>query len=286
MGDEDSSSQAALNQNSTYTIEKWSDLNHVKKSLTSAMYKLKMNRKLIKYFATCFSIAVKTNKNNSNKIRESLQQILPHSYGNHENCTDWCEFTKQGSNYKHKYLPNQKPLKDDEFKKPLTDLFDRFAMNADKLAPCGSSQANESFDFLVSKKHPKNKHYAGSESFCYRLASAVCQKNEGILYIKEIFKLLKIKFYGVGSLFREKKEKGIKRKIEISKTISAKRRRIQLKENRCNRNLKAVSKEGLTYESESGLYISEHVVKNLKIPGSLQTIIHLTNNVFLITKIF
>jgi len=60
----------------------------------------------------------------------------------------------------------------------------RLAKNAEKIPPCGSSQLNENFNKIVSSKHPKDRHYAGSESLEYRCV-LVCVT----LFLRSYFKI-------------------------------------------------------------------------------------------------
>lgn len=70
----------------------------------------------------------------------------------------------------------------------LATVLSRDAENADKIAPCGSSQANESFNNLVATKNPKYKFNAGSEALPFRVAASVCQKNLGTTYVLDVNK--------------------------------------------------------------------------------------------------
>ena len=68
----------------------------------------------------------------------------------------------------------------------LEKVMDMFIQNADKLAPLGSSQANEAMNNTIGSKAPKIRHYGGSESNDYRVACAVSQKNLGRNYVSEV----------------------------------------------------------------------------------------------------
>ena len=61
-----------------------------------------------------------------------------------------------------------------------------FAKNAEKLAPFGSSQANESLNNSIGSKASKIRHYGASESNNYRVACAVGQKNLRYSYVTEV----------------------------------------------------------------------------------------------------
>ena len=62
-----------------------------------------------------------------------------------------------------------------------------YAENAEKLAPLGSTQANESFNNMVAAKALKNRHYSDSESLCFRVGETVCVKNIGQIYLSEVY---------------------------------------------------------------------------------------------------
>ena len=62
----------------------------------------------------------------------------------------------------------------------------KYVGNVAKLAPCGSSQANESFNRVVMSKNPKQPHYGRSESNDFRVALGVCQKNIGTVSVVQI----------------------------------------------------------------------------------------------------
>ena len=68
-------------------------------------------------------------------------------------------------------------------RKDLEATLSIYAGNAQKLAPCGSTLANESFNNSVASKAPKARHYSGSESLDFRVRAAACQKNLGHEYI-------------------------------------------------------------------------------------------------------
>ena len=72
-------------------------------------------------------------------------------------------------------------------KKDLSDLFKVYAENAEKSAPLGSTQANESFNNMVAAKAPKNRDYSGSESLCFRVGAAACVKSTGQNYLSEVY---------------------------------------------------------------------------------------------------
>ena len=88
-------------------------------------------------------------------------------------------FLKDPGTYKQKSLPHDKDLQDDKLQNNLDTVVVVYVKNADKLAPLGSSQANESLNNSVGSKAPKIGHYRASKSNDYRVACAVSQKNIG-----------------------------------------------------------------------------------------------------------
>lgn len=49
-----------------------------------------------------------------------------------------------------------------------------------------STQHNENFNHIVSRKNPQNNFYSGSESTSVRVAAAVCEKNIGAPYVLQV----------------------------------------------------------------------------------------------------
>ncbi|XP_071635851.1 uncharacterized protein [Temnothorax longispinosus] len=87
----------------------------------------------------------------------------------------------------------------------------------------------------------------------FRVAAAVCQKNLGTQYISQVCKNLDLSPGKETTKFRAKKDKARSEQAKKSKTISYKRRRLFLAKKRSAKNASAQRREGLTYESNSGL---------------------------------
>ncbi|XP_043271195.1 uncharacterized protein [Venturia canescens] len=223
IGDDDASSIAAVRRESVHKIEKWSDINHAKKGLTSALYALKVPKEVINYFARAFSYAVYQNKGEAAAVRAALFNIIDHAYGNHDKCGDWCH-SHAKENCGDDRLKGSKALTDPELRSKLTTVIAKYANNAEKLAPCGSSQANESFNRIVSSKHPKAQFYGASESMAYRVAAAVCQKNLGTMYVPEVFKKLDLAPGKNTTTYRRHKDAARLKKSDLSKTVQMKKK--------------------------------------------------------------
>ncbi|CAB4007536.1 Hypothetical predicted protein, partial [Paramuricea clavata] len=170
VGDDDTTTLNHLNQNVPYGVEKWSDIVHAKRSLTTRLYNLSSRSK--------------------NKDVESLQKalkcIVSHTFGDHKNGKDtWCGFKKEPLTYKHKDLPHHKDLQGEQLKSALTSLLDEYTTETvvKKLVPFANSQRNEALNSIVGSKNSKIRFYGSSENSDFRVACAVTQKNIGYSYI-------------------------------------------------------------------------------------------------------
>ena len=249
IGDDDSSTIAAVRRLSSTEIEKWSDFNHTHKAFTSALYTIKLPRKLIEYFSHNFSHAVKQNKGNATEVRSALESIVPHAFGDHSMCKEWCTAKNSDEPYVHKNLPNGKPLEEPELFMSLTKIISRFANNSEKIANCGSTQGNEAANGVIATKNPKNRHYGGSESLNFRVSASICQINIGCQYSSKVYEKLKIVSSHETNKFKRQKDIKRSKKTILSKTIEKKRQRLRLKKLRSSKTAAASRKEGLTYES-------------------------------------
>ena len=121
VGDEDSTTGTLTKEKVPYPVEKWTDIVHAKRSLTTRLYNLSqrgkfvnsstLSQKVINYLVKCFTYSMSQNKGNPSALQKSLKSILPHSFGDHKNCNDsWCGAKKDPINYKHSDLPYGKDL--------------------------------------------------------------------------------------------------------------------------------------------------------------------------------
>ena len=193
VGDDDSATLNKVRESVAHSVEKWSDINHAKKSFTSHLYALQskfkgqLSTKVVDYFAKCFSYALVQNRNDPEGLKQSLQAIVPHAFGKHQNCSvTWCGFLKNPLSYHHASLPHGNDLRGDKMQEELEKVIATFVQNAEKLAPLGSSQANEAVNNTIGSKAPKIRHYGASESNDFRVACAINQKNLGRNYVSEV----------------------------------------------------------------------------------------------------
>ena len=122
-----------------------------------------------------------------------------------------------------------------------------------RLAPCASTQVNESFNALVSTKCPKSRHYSGSSSIFYRVAAAVCQKNEGYNYLCKISRRLGITRRGVLKKYASIRDNKIRKDKLRKASKTFKRTRLVKRISSLMHEEGKTAKEGKTYESNMGV---------------------------------
>ena len=124
VGDDGSPTISKVRQNVEHEVEKWSDVVHAKRSFASSLYSIKTQNKsltdmVIRYFQRCFGYALKQNKDNEEGVRNGLKSIVPHAYGDHSSCANWCGYLKNPASYKHRGLPHCKDLTDKSLRQSL-----------------------------------------------------------------------------------------------------------------------------------------------------------------------
>ena len=265
-GDDDSTTESFIHAQVPYGVEKFSDIIHIKRSLTSRLHNLsKMKRfpncsslstKVIDYLVKCFSVAVNQNKGDPKLMQASLKCIVPHAFGIHTDCSEsWCRWKQEPTMYKHAYLPYGKDLHGEELKQALNDIFSQYHSDTmvEKLAPIANSQRNESFNSTVGSKNPKIRFYGGSESNDFRVACAVAQTNVGYGYICRTLNSLGIEPGNNCEAYVD----GMKRKRDDDntrkKSLKFKKRRNEIHTKRIHGILSSEKKEGKTYETNIGL---------------------------------
>lgn len=105
----------------------------------------------------------------------------------------------------------------------------------------------------MPSKCPKSKHYCSSKSMEYRMGAAVCQKNDGYIYLDNIYRRLNISpSYKKGKLRKLKDKKKIKKRLFESSYEGKKKRKM----NRLKKSARAKAidnREGISYQSNIGL---------------------------------
>lgn len=289
VGDDDTTTLCHLSQNVPYGVEKWSDIVHAKRSLTTRLYNIAtrckfensstLSQKVINYLGKCFTYSVAQNRDKAS-LKSAIKNIVPHAFGDHHGCcSSWCGYKKDPLTYKHRDLPYNKDLMGNELKKALTSLFEEYATDtvAEKLLPFANSQRNESLNSTIGSKNPKIRFYGGSESNDFRVACAVAQKNIGFSYISNTLESLGID-PGATCVFHsslmDKKQQNDKKRKSLKEY---KIRRHQLQSERISKNAQKEAREGKTYQTGIGLNLEKESsftgdTTNIDIDGIIRNI--------------
>ncbi|XP_071139818.1 uncharacterized protein [Mytilus edulis] len=170
------------------------------------------------------------------------------------------EVSKGYKYFSEKYVTNITALKNDLERLFLKDI----EQKSKKLSNLASSQSNESFNFTLSTKAPKYKHYSGSSSLGYRVSASVLQKNEGYSYISEVNESAGLSPGNMSIKRATLLDKRGATKLQKSRTRKCKTERKRLKEMKLAKNSGLEIREGKTYESEIGM--TEQNVDEIEIP--------------------
>ena len=142
IGDEDSSTMAAVRKENPLVIHKLADKNHLVKHFVSELYVLaktfkQLNKKgVITHIKKCFTYAIEQNKGETAVLAKTLRTIPDHLYDRHENCGEWCNRASDSKTQTVK-------LVDEMLFNSLYDVFSKYANNASKFSVAASSQSNE-----------------------------------------------------------------------------------------------------------------------------------------------
>lgn len=91
-------------------IKKKDDKTHVKKNLSSHLYKLSeihkklKSAKVIPYIVRCFMYAISKHQGCKDSMKSELETIVPHIFGDHANCSpSWCGYNKDTAKFRYMY---------------------------------------------------------------------------------------------------------------------------------------------------------------------------------------
>ena len=59
-----------------------------------------------------FHLCVKQNERKPADVKIALLNVVPHSYGEHESCGEWCGYVRNPERYKHATSPYGRDLAD------------------------------------------------------------------------------------------------------------------------------------------------------------------------------
>ncbi len=294
IGDEDTTTMAQIYKrlpddlpgtgHSLRDIQKLSDINHIKKILKKDLLELRdtkwkgksiLTEGAIDHLVHNFSFALKGNKDNPKEIEVALKNVIPHSFGDHSKCSivgskDWCKANT--SDYLPQ-LPGNKYLgatlddiKKKEFQFDLQSAIEKFTTpeNLKKLAPCASSQANESLHGIVGALASKRLFLGRGHQWKYRNTMAGLKKSSGPNYGQQIFRKLNINLGKNTTIWLTKIDNQWRYHRSYKKKVEVKTRRNILKTKRKWSNKTLQQQEGIQYESGCGLDQQTKVAENGK----------------------
>ncbi|XP_033745722.1 uncharacterized protein LOC117331232 [Pecten maximus] len=244
-------------------LEKKDDQNHVKKGISKSLYELSKKHKELKhaevipYIMRCFMYAM-TGSNTEAELELSLKRIVPHIFGEHTGCSTvkWCTYKDDPQKFRYKSLPNGTALQDPTLRTRLEELVAKYSCRSGNLLNLGSTQANESFNSLVSTKTPKAKFYGSSDSLMNRVSASVLQKNEGHNYLPKVNESALLSPGEFTVKLTTKLDNARSARKEKEKTREYKLRRVELKRKKRLKEQSSYVKEGTTYETDIDLTIN------------------------------
>ncbi|PFX12166.1 hypothetical protein AWC38_SpisGene23917 [Stylophora pistillata] len=68
--------------------------------------------------------ALKQNKVDEKGVQNGLKSIVPHAYGDHSSCGNWCGYLKNPASYKHRGLPHGKDLMNKSLRQSLEKIIE------------------------------------------------------------------------------------------------------------------------------------------------------------------
>ena len=243
-GDEDATTESHIKYRVNYDTAMTTDKNHATRTLGSRLYSAQNTVKgltfvVIKYILKLFSYCVLQNQGKPEKLKQGMKSLVCHAFGEHGECdeTSWGAL-KDPSSYQYKDLPGGKQLSDDNLRAAIENAIKPFQTDewCEKLANCGSSQANECVNGVVATKAPKIRHYGSSESLNFHVASWVCQFNEGHEYLIQTTKHLGLEESKLKNVYVETETRKRKKEQDRKKKRSVKRRRKELKKAKARKN--------------------------------------------------
>lgn len=191
-GDGDNTLIARLKEENI-NVKKRYDRNHVVKNIGKKLYSLqktnkKLSKSVIMHIQKCIKYAFARNQGNSSAMKDNLQALIPHQFGDHSLChASFCGFCRDKTQtYKHMGLPYKAPLQDQNLKSDLQRIMEPVIANAEQYSDLGSSQQCEHANREVTLRAPKMLHYGNSEALDFRVHATAAFINEGRPYISQV----------------------------------------------------------------------------------------------------
>lgn len=117
-----------------------------------------------------------TLKGNPSQILPDLDALSKFLFGDHRCCTSrWCRFIGN-PNCQCKSFPQGNPLANQILQSSLENVFTTYTGHSNNLPSLVSTQGNESLNYMVASKAPKNILSSSPGNISYRTAACVAQK--------------------------------------------------------------------------------------------------------------
>lgn len=135
-------------------------MNHTAKDVTNMLYEVaksdpkhELPEDVIQYLQRCFTYEVAQHKGDGLNMARAVKNIPFRAFNNHDHGGEWCDYTANKDNYNYKNILGF--LKNFTLLEALKCLFAKLSAHTEKLVADAFSQANESLNFMMSKKCPK-----------------------------------------------------------------------------------------------------------------------------------
>lgn len=193
-GDGDTTLLSRLKTNQGIDMKKRFDKNHVMKNIGKSLYSLqaekgvKLSKTVIVHLQKCISYALSMNSGDEDGLKENLEAIIPHNFGDHQLCKPrFCQkLRKPDLQYIHRSLPYKHNLSDEKLRLRLNEIMATVISKVGQLVDLGSSQQCEHANREVTLRAPKNIHYGGTEALDFRVHATSAFINEGRSYITKV----------------------------------------------------------------------------------------------------
>lgn len=230
-----------------------------------------LNTESIRYIQKCFNYCISQYSGDSVKLATALENIPYHFFNQHDNCGQWCNFSKNKESYRHSVI--DKGFKDRTLFINLKTLFSSLAKKSSTFSSGASSNVNESINAMLVSKSSKSRMYGLSPAADFRAACTVNKKNDGEQFIDELGRKLNLSLGKYTSNFNKNLDFIAKKRYQRSLTQNFKRRQLFLKKRKTNLRNKKEMSEGIMYESNLVLLEQNETLPVANISDKLEKIV-------------
>ena len=165
-------------------------------------------------------------------------------------------------------MPRGAPLQSPDLHAYLKALFQKYADVSVKLAPCASSNRNESLNQTFSTVAPKCLFYGGSESYDFRIACGIASHNQGQSFVSQVLTEAGMSPGKHTEAYSTRTDRIRTRERVRKSSIQYKRRRLELRSERNTKHANQEFREGINYRS--GCALQDMVLDDEVIPEPIE----------------